>query len=194
MKAAVRNAPGKLAGGEVLGMEAKVAVVGNLGFRIDPAGVVGAGCDAVFAADTAVRIHRDDVGFRIVVAGARWADLHARRIHALLAGNADVVTVWARHALQKHTRAPWGEVICFVAGAFAFAASDAFILVEDHHVVRALLAVDRVGGASSERNDDKSAGGCREEASPVNVLGHLDLPSGDGRQQGFMPEVRQKPQ
>lgn len=54
MKAAVRNAPGKLAGGEVLGMEAKVAVVGNLGFRIDPAGVVGAGCDAVFAADTAV--------------------------------------------------------------------------------------------------------------------------------------------
>lgn len=70
MKAAVRNAPGKLAGGKVLGMEAKVAVVGNLGFRVDPAGVVGAGCDAVFAADTAVRIHRDDVGFRIVVAGA----------------------------------------------------------------------------------------------------------------------------
>lgn len=194
MKTAVRYAPGKLAGGKVLGMEAEVAVVGNLGFRVDPAGVVGAGCDAVFAADTAVRIHRDDVGFRIVVAGAGRADLHARRIHALLAGNADVVTVWARHALQKHTRAPWGEVICFVAGAFAFAAADAFILVEDHHVMRALLAVDRVGGAPSERNDDKSAGGCREEASPVNVLGHLDLPSGDGRQQGLAPEVRQKPQ
>lgn len=104
------------------------------------------------------------------------------------------MTVWARHALQKHTRAPWGEVICFVAGAFAFAAADAFILVEDHHVVRALLAVDRVGGAPSERNDDKSAGGCREEASPVNVLGHLDLPSGDGQQLGFKPEVRLKPQ
>lgn len=140
MKAAVRYAPGKLAGGEVLGMQAEVAVVGNLGFRVDPAGVVGAGCDAVFAADTAVRIHRDDVGFRIVVAGAGRADLHARRIHALLAGNADVVTFWARHALQKHTRAPWGEVICFVAGAFAFAAADAFILVEDHHVVRTDLA------------------------------------------------------
>ena len=39
MKAAVRNAPGKLAGGEVLGMQAKVAVVGNLGFWVDPAGV-----------------------------------------------------------------------------------------------------------------------------------------------------------
>ena len=51
MKAAVRYAPGKLAGGKILGMQAEVAVVGNLGFRVDPAGVVGAGCDAVFAAD-----------------------------------------------------------------------------------------------------------------------------------------------
>lgn len=44
MKAAVRYAPGKLAGGKILGMQAEVAVVGNLGFRVDPAGVVGAGC------------------------------------------------------------------------------------------------------------------------------------------------------
>ena len=135
----------------------------------------------------------------MLVSGSWWQapvgqTFTQRRIHALLAGNADVVTVWARHALQKHTRAPWGRWICFVAGAFAFAAADAFILVEDHHVVRALLAVDRVGGAPSERNDDKSAGGCREEASPVNVLGHWISPSGDGQQLGFKPEVRLKPQ
>ena len=52
MKAAVRYAPGKLAGGKVLGMQAEVAVVGYLGFRVDPAGVVGAGGEAVFSATT----------------------------------------------------------------------------------------------------------------------------------------------
>lgn len=78
--------------------------------------------------------------------------------------------------------------------ALTEAARTAFLSLSDRERQAALLAVDRVGGAPSERNDDKSAGGCREEASPVNVLGHLDLPSGDGQQQGFKPEVRLKPQ
>ena len=72
-------------------------------------------------------------------------------------------------------------MICFVASSFAFAAADAFVLVEDHHIVRALLVAAAIGSAASERNDNKPASSRREEASPVNVLSHLGLPSDEER-------------
>ena len=107
MKATVSDTSGKLARSKILSMQTKIAVVSNFGLRINPARVVGTGRYAVLAADATIRIHRDNIGFGIVVASPRRADFHAGRILALLAGNSNVVPIRARHALQKYARTPW---------------------------------------------------------------------------------------
>ena len=154
-------------------MEAEVAVVGDFGLLVDVAGVVGAGRDAVLAPDAPIGIHGHDARGRVMVAGARRADLHAGRILALLARDADVVALGSGHPLKDHAGAPRGKVIGFVAGMLAFAAADALVLVEDHHVVRLLLPVrGSVGRAAAERKDNESADARREESSPVDRFSH----------------------
>ena len=83
------------------------------------------------------------------MSGARRADSHARRVLALLAGNANVLAICSVAALafdlvalkfQNEARAALGQLVGLIAGLSAVAAANALVLVKDHHIVR-LLAV-----------------------------------------------------
>ena len=164
-------------------MQAEVAIVSGLGLFVDEAHVVGTCHDAVLAADTPGRIHRHDARLGIVMSGAGRAHLCAGGILALLARNADVTAIGlvtavgfelAALQLQQQTRAALGQLVGLVTGISAVSATDALVLVKDHHIVRAAAAVGR--GRSrrpgKRRQKQRAGSGTCEEFSPVNLIAH----------------------
>lgn len=144
------------------GMQTEITVFRGFGLRINKAHVVGASRDAVLTADASVRIHRDDIALRVAVRGLSRTDADARRVKTLLARDANVFAFAvagfdlsavragfslgsAVLTLKRQTMEPRRQLVCFVAGFLALSASDTFVLVKDHHILRTLL--NRLRGA-----------------------------------------------
>lgn len=201
------------------GMQTEIAVFRGFGLRIDKAHVVGAGRDTVLTADASVRIHRDDIGLRVAVRGLSRADADAGRVKTLLTGDADVFAFAvagfdlsavragfslgsAVLTLERQTMEPRGQLVCFVAGILALSASDAFVLVKDHHILRTLLNRLRgaVGGsfrcrlfffrrtAGKCQNEQRTGSRAFNESSSVD--GTQDFPPGRQKRAVLLGEIR----
>jgi len=66
-------------------VQAEITLINRPGFRVQEAGIVGAGMDAVLAADANVFIDNDDTIFLAFVGGASRTDRYAGRFAAVVA-------------------------------------------------------------------------------------------------------------
>ncbi len=135
------------------GLKTKVAVFRCFCLFIDEANVVRASRNTVLAADTAIRVHRNDSGLAVHMCGTGRTDACAGRILTLLTGNTNVnafavasfqfSALRTRRAgyvrtlpLQQQARAPFRQVVGFIASCLAQTAAYALVLIKDHRIVR----------------------------------------------------------